>query len=113
VRSAASSTLLSSIPVATSLAWEDLPEAGGGTDPHRVHEDRRRAKTLEALAARAAGDITAAAADLHDALAALERSVSDWAPIHTGATITDHPSLGLYHSLAAASPEPLAPAQAS
>ena len=75
------------------------------------------AKTLEALAARAAGDITAAAADLHHALAALERSVSDPAPIHTCATLTDDPSLGLYRSLAAAlrrlSPERLAPAQAS
>lgn len=73
------------------------------------------AQTLEALAARAAGDITGAAADLHNALAALERSVSDSAPINTGATITGDTSLGLYRSLAAALrrllPEPLAPAQ--
>jgi multidrug resistance protein MdtO len=79
--------------------------------------DSAVAKTLETLAARAAGDITAAAGDLHDALTALERSVSGGAPAYAGASITDNPSLGLYRSLVAAlrrlSPEPLASAPAS
>lgn len=79
--------------------------------------DRAVAKTLEALASRAARIPGSPTPDLDAALAALEGSVADLPEIRAGASAVDDAPLGLYRSLAATikqlSSEPLTSARAS
>ena len=79
--------------------------------------DGAAAKTLEALASRAARIPGSTTPDLDAALAAMERSVADLPEIRAGASAVDDAPLGLYRSLAATikqlSSEPLASARAS
>ena len=79
--------------------------------------DRAVAKTLEALASRAARIPGSPTPDLDAARAALEGSVADLPEIRAGASAVDDAPLGLYRSLAATikqlSSEPLTSARAS
>ena len=84
----------------------------------RVREiDGAVAKSLEALASRAAGISGSPASDLDGALAALERSVAGVPGVDASASNPDDAPLGLYRSLIATikrlSSEPLAAARSS